>query len=144
MKRLPMLPAAALAALVGCGPAGGQFIGTWQVATDTNSFTCANVPGSSTVTGNITIAAGTSGDVVTTDPNGCNLHWTPNGNTLTLQPNQSCGETNNGVTAAIQFSSGTVTATSSAALTGTLAGSGTFNIVACTFSDTFTATKVAN
>ncbi|HUB08878.1 MAG TPA: hypothetical protein VMB50_17855 [Myxococcales bacterium] len=134
----------ALAVLAACCPAGGQFIGTWQIGTDTNAFTCAGVSGSNAITGDITLASGTNGDIVSTDPDGCNLSWTVNGNTLTLVAGQSCGETANGVTSSVNFSSGSVTSTGAATLSGTLAGSGTFNIVACTFSDTFSATKVAN
>jgi hypothetical protein len=144
---LGMLALFALAAcaLSSCGSSASNFIGTWQLAGGTLTTTCNAVSTSSNVTGNITIAAAaTGGNVVSTDADGCNIQWAPNGDVATLVAGQTCSSTDNGVTTVLSFTTGTLTVTNGTSLAVAATGNGTANGDTCTFSETATATLVAH
>ncbi|MHB8418592.1 MAG: hypothetical protein ACYDCL_10980 [Myxococcales bacterium] len=139
------LTAFTVAALAGCGSAGQQFIGTWQVQQYTNAYTCDGVNGSTNDTGNLVFGNGPNGEIVSTPPDGCDLNWTPSGNTLTLVAGQNCSFTSGGVTVVVtSLSSGSITASSATSLSGTVSGAGTADGASCTFTETFSATKVSS
>jgi hypothetical protein len=145
MNRRTSLAVLALGAFVACGPAGSNFIGTWAVSGGTFSDTCDGVGGSSTDTGNFTVAASATGNnIVSTDSDGCNLQWTPNGNTATLVAGQTCSGTINGVTFQATYSSGTMSLTSSTTLAVAAAASGTADGATCTFSNSLSASLVSH
>lgn len=133
----------ALCGAAACGQSG--FIGTWDVSASTFSYTCDGVGGSQNQTGDFDIAqSATNSNLVSTDPNGCNLQWMPNGNTATLVAGQTCSGTENGVTYDWSYNSGTATLTSSTVLTVTATGQGTADGATCTFTDTLTANLVSH
>ncbi len=134
----------ALCGSAACGQSG--FIGTWSVSGGTFTYTCDGVGGSQNDTGDFDIAASAtnSSNLVSTDSNGCNLQWTPNGDTATLVAGQSCSGTENDVTFDATYTSGTATLTSSTVLTVSATGTGTANGATCTFTNTLTANLVSH
>jgi hypothetical protein len=144
MKRPISLALLTLCGAAACGQSG--FIGTWSITNDTFTYTCDGLGNTQDDTGDFDIAASAtnSGDLVSTDPNGCNVQWTPNGNTATLAAGQMCSGTVNGVTFDVTYTGGTPTLTSSTVLTVTATANGTANGATCDFSNTFTANLVAH
>ena len=76
------------------------FLGTWTVSGNANMTCTGSASNSGAQTGappasayNVVFAAGASADLVSIDSAGCQLLWTVQGQTATLQPGQSCDVT---------------------------------------------------
>ncbi len=95
------------------GPSGVHaFLGTWTVsgnatyncnATSIGTGTESGSPSSSAY--NIAFAAGTSADLVSIDSAGCQLLWSVQGQTASMEPGQSCTITVSGGSAQVQIDS---------------------------------------
>lgn len=142
---------------VGCGSSPSKnFIGTWTYSTGAvNTITCTGGTSSVMLTGNLTLVAGTSSDLVATDQGGCNTKWTVvNGTQATLVPGQSCAgpsgtdaNTGQAITSTLNFNTGTLTTPDSKNMTVNLGGSATlmeagFQPSTCTTTINAALTKV--
>jgi hypothetical protein len=131
-------------ALTACGSSGAEFVGTWQLDTGPDTWSCDGVGGSTNLTGTFTIQEGVSGNLVATNPFGCTIQLTPNGDTATVVPNQSCSETIGTDPQLDTFTSGTVTLTDPNTMTMTIGGTAIGGGESCTFSFTPTLTKLSD
>jgi hypothetical protein len=93
MTALVMVSALGLASCGSSSTDSSKFVGTWQFTSGTLTINCPGLATSTqAVTGNVTVSAGSTSDLVVVDSQ-CSLKLTVSGGTASAPPSQMCTTT---------------------------------------------------